>query len=250
MKKTLITKQSLPWILLILVTVTFFILFINRFLLFEKAINFFNKVNVIWMGNTSQKIVALTFDDGPDPLYTSQVLELLQKYHIPATFFLVGKNVQKYPQLVKKEIENGHTIGSHTFSHPHLNTLSVEQIRSQLDTTDRVIKEISGKKPLYFRTPYEELNENILRVSRLEHKQIILSTITLEHALSKTPKAKAERVIRMIFPGAIILAHDGRLNRHSTVEALPYLIQGLQAKGYRFVSLKELLQKDFRTHKP
>lgn len=243
MKKALISKQSLPWILLLLVTLAFLILFINRFLLFEKTINFFNKVNVIWMGNTTQKIVALTFDDGPDPLYTSRVLDLLQKYHIPATFFLVGKNVQKYPQLVKREIENGHTIGSHTFSHPHLNTLSVEQIRSQLDKTDRMIETISGKKPSFFRSPYEELNENILRVSHLEHKQIILSTITLEHALAKTPKAKAERVIRMIFPGAIILAHDGRLNRHSTVEALPYLIQGLQAKGYRFVSLKELLHK-------
>ena len=153
--------------------------------------------------------------------------------------------MQKYPQLVKEEIQNGHVIGNHTFSHPHLSTLSVDQIRTELDTTDEIIQEVSGKKPLFFRTPYEELNENILKVSHLGHKQIILSTITLEHALSKTPKAKAERVIRMVFPGAIILAHDGRLNRHSTVQALPYLIQGLQAKGYRFVSLQELFRKRF-----
>jgi peptidoglycan/xylan/chitin deacetylase (PgdA/CDA1 family) len=243
MKKKLISKQKLPWILLLLISAAFVILFINRYLLFEKTINFFNKVNVVWMGNTTEKVVALTFDDGPDPLYTTQILTILQKEQIPATFFLVGRNVQKYPLLVRKEIINGHTIGGHTFSHPRLSTLSVDQIRTQLDKTDGIIQKISGKKPLYFRSPYEELNENILRVSYFEHKQIILSTITLEHALSKTPKAKAERVIRMVFPGAIILAHDGRLNRHSTVQALPYLIEGLQKKGYRFVSLPELLRK-------
>lgn len=243
MKKKLLSKQNLPWILLILISAAFVILFINRYLLFEKTIDFFNKVNVVWMGNTTQKVVALTFDDGPDPLYTAQILTILQKERIPATFFLVGRNVQKYPLLVKKEILNGHIIGGHTFSHPHLSTLSVDQIRTQLDKTDEVIQKISGKKPLYFRSPYEELNENILTVSHFEHKQIVLSTITLEHALSKTPKAKAERVIRMVFPGAIILAHDGRLNRHSTVQALPYLIKGLQKKGYRFVSLSELLRK-------
>jgi len=236
-------KQRLPWILLIIVTVTFTVLLINRYLLFEKTINFFNKVNVVWMGNTTQKIVALTFDDGPDPLYTPEILRILKKNHIPATFFLVGSNARKYPELVKKEIQDGHIIGNHTFSHPHLNSLPARKIDSQIVRTDKVLQTITGKNPLFFRTPYEELSENILTVSHSEHKQIILSTITIEHTLSKTPKAKADRVIRLVFPGAILLAHDGRLNRHTTVKALPYLIRGLQTKGYRFVSLPELFHK-------
>jgi peptidoglycan-N-acetylglucosamine deacetylase len=236
-------KQRLPWFLLVLVTVIFALLFIHRYLFFEKTIDFFNKVNVIWMGNTTQKVVALTFDDGPDPIYTSQILKILKKNHIPATFFLVGKNAQKYPKLVQEEMKNGYQIGNHTFSHPHLNTLSEAQISLQLVKTDQIIQKITGQKPLFLRTPYEELNENILNIAHSDHKQIILSTLTLEHELSKTPKAKAERIMGMVFPGAIILAHDGRLNRHSTVKALPYLIRGLQAKGYRFVSLPELFRK-------
>jgi peptidoglycan-N-acetylglucosamine deacetylase len=245
MKMNLALKQRLPWILLISITAVFTVLFVNRYLLFEKTITFLNKVDVLWMGNTNQKIVALTFDDGPDPIYTPQILKTLGKYNVPATFFLVGENVQKYPELVTAEMKNGHLIGNHTYSHPHLNMLSTVNIQTQLAETDKVIFKITGKKSKFFRPPYEELTENILSSSHSQHKQIILSTLTLEHELAKTPQAKADRVIRLAFPGAIILAHDGRLNRHSTVEALPYLIKGLQAKGYRVVPLSELFRKKF-----
>jgi peptidoglycan-N-acetylglucosamine deacetylase len=217
------------------------LLFMYRYQFFQKTIGFIDKVDIAWMGYTNQKVVALTFDDGPDPVYTPQVLQVLQKYHVPATFFAVGASVYQYPEIVKAEIKAGHSIANHTYSHPRLSTLAAGEIRAEIIEADAEIQKASGKTPEFFRPPYEELTEDILTVSREQHKQIIFSTITLEHESAKTPKAKAERVLRMIFPGAIILAHDGRLNRSKTVAALSYLINGLTAKGYRIISLKALL---------
>jgi peptidoglycan/xylan/chitin deacetylase (PgdA/CDA1 family) len=237
-------KQRLPCI--VLVTILFLLLWLlllNRYLIFQKTIMFFNKVDVSWMGYTDQKIVALTFDDGPDPVYTPQILKVLQKYHTPATFFILGSKAYQYPEIVKTEVNAGYLIGNHTYSHRRLSAISASAIRAEIDETDRVIKKISANKPDFFRPPYEELTDGVLKATFQLHKQILLSTITLEHQAAKTSKAKAERVIRLVFPGAIILAHDGRLNRSTTVKALPYLITGLTAKGYRIVSLLELLHE-------
>jgi peptidoglycan-N-acetylglucosamine deacetylase len=236
-------KQRLPWILLIAIIVLLSLLFLNRFLLFQKILAHFEKVDVFWMGYTDQKIVALTFDDGPDPSYTPQILKILQKTHVQATFFVEGANAVHYPELVRAESENGHFIGNHTFNHPHLSSLSQRSIRKEINATDQVIQKITGKQTLFFRPPYEELGEDILRYARSRRKIIVLSTVTLEHESARTPRAKAERVLRLTFPGAIILAHDGRLDRTTSVEALPYLIKGLKSKGYRIVPLSELLLK-------
>jgi peptidoglycan-N-acetylglucosamine deacetylase len=237
-------KQRLPWILLIIVTALLIaVLFNNRYPIFQKSLYSLEKIDIAWMGYTNQKVVALTFDDGPDPVYTPLILKILQRYHVPATFFVEGANVKKYPAVLREEIKNGHLIGNHTYTHPHLSTLSPLHVKKEIAATDQVVRTITSQATHYFRPPYEELTEQILLDSREQHKQIILSTVTLEHELAKTPRAKAERVIRSVFPGAIILAHDGRLNRFSTVRALPYLIRGLRAKGYRIISLKDLLRK-------
>jgi peptidoglycan/xylan/chitin deacetylase (PgdA/CDA1 family) len=235
-------KQPIFQILLIgIFSLLALLLIINRYLFFQKTIFFLDKVDIDWMGYTNQKVVALTFDDGPNPVYTPQLLKILHKYHAPATFFDLGANACQYPELVKAESKAGHLIGNHTYSHPRLSQLSSGEIRAEIIETDDEIEKITHQKPHFFRPPYEELTENILTASRNQHKQIILSTITLEHESAKTPQAKAERVIRIVFPGAIILAHDGRLNRSQTIAALPYLIDGLTAKGYRIVTLKTLL---------
>ena len=217
---------------------------INQYLFVRSAVAIVNRVDIEWMGYTSQKIVALTFDDGPDPRYTPHILKILARYKVPATFFLIGSSVQLHPELVRAEIAAGHQIGNHTWSHPHLRRLSLRQIRQQLSATDRAIGKVAGVEPLFFRPPYEDLSEKILAASRASHKKIIMSTITVEHHALPTPQQKAQRVIRMVFPGAIILAHDGRVNRTDTVAALPYIIKGLKAKGYRFVSLTEILKQN------
>lgn len=242
-----VLKISLYWLIfLMIIVILLFLFLINRFLVMQKTIAFVDRVDIVWMGYTKQKVVALTFDDGPDPTYTPQVLKILKEYNISATFFIEGSNVYKYPNIVRAEIKAGHTIGNHTYSHPRLSKLSLKDITAEILESDAEIKQIIGKKPSYFRPPYEELTENILTASRNLRKQIILSTLTLENVSTKTPQGKAERILQLVFPGAIILAHDGRLNRSQTVAALPYLIKGLTAKGYRIVPLKTLLLKNPR----
>ena len=113
----------------------------NRYFLIQTTYDFVNQSDVLWMGFNSQKVVAFTFDDGPDPSYTPQILATLKKYRVPATFFIEGANVLKYPGLVQAELKDGHTIGNHTFDHPHLAKESVEIIREELERTDRAIRE-------------------------------------------------------------------------------------------------------------
>ncbi len=215
---------------------------ISHYLFIRSAVALVDKVDIEWMGYTAEKKITLTFDDGPDPRYTPAILKILAHYKVPAVFYLTGENVRLHPDLVRDELAAGHEIGNHTVNHPHLRTLSVAQIRQQIELTDVEIAKITGQKPVLFRPPYEELTENILSAAHLCNKQIILSTITLEHHTLPLARQKAHRAINMAFPGAIILAHDGRINRATTVAALPYLIEGLQKKGYRFVSLSELLR--------
>ncbi|MGE5583777.1 MAG: polysaccharide deacetylase family protein [Bacillota bacterium] len=243
MKVAFKNRLGLFFIIGLVICLLLILLVANRFLFFEKTIALIDKVDVVWMGYTQRKLVALTFDDGPDPVFTPQILRILKKYKVPATFFIEGVNVYKYPNLVRAEIKAGHIIGNHTFSHPRLSKLPFSNIQAEIIETDWEIKHATGKTPVFFRPPYEEINGNILNASRELHKKIILSTITLEHVSAKNPREKAARVIRYVFPGAIILAHDGRLNRSQTVEALPYLIERLLSKGYQFVSLNTLLGK-------
>ena len=217
---------------------------VNRYLLVHSTVALVDNVDIEWMGYTSQKIVALTFDDGPDPRFTPKILAILAKDKIPATFFVVGANATAYPGLVAAEVAAGHEVGNHTLSHVHLSRFKLNEISKQLSAADRAIAKAAGQSPRLFRPPYEELNENILTAARKSRKKIIMSTITLEHHTLINPQDQARRVVNMVFPGAIILAHDGRVNRTQTVAALPYLIEGLKAKGYRIVAIKELLNKN------
>lgn len=226
--------------LVILFILTYFA-YTNRYLLLHYAIKNIYQVNLHWSGNTYQKIVALTFDDGPDPSYTPKILTILNQYKVPATFFVQGVNVLHYPLLLKKEVQSGFEIGNHSFSHPHLANQKTKEITRELELTDHAIETVIGTKPRWFRPPYEEITPSILRASRLVNKSIILSNITLEHSATMSPRTLAKRVANLVFPGAIILMHDGRLNRHSTVKALPYLLNNLSAKGYRIVPLHDLL---------
>jgi len=239
MKLKLLNQTMFLWTIIGLLLV---ILLVNWYYLASPAFFYLRHVDIHWAGYTREKLVALTFDDGPDPRFTPEILEILKENHIPATFFVLGKNVRKYPEIVKEELRLGHEIGNHTYDHQHLNKLTTNEINQELVKTDRVMKRVTGRISHIFRPPYEELDEPILVSTREQEKEMILSTITLEHS-SYSCEAEVSRVMQKVFPGAIILAHDGRLNRSETVEALPLLIQALEVKGYKIVSLKQLLGK-------
>jgi peptidoglycan/xylan/chitin deacetylase (PgdA/CDA1 family) len=195
-----------------------------------------------WHGTLQQPLIALTFDDGPDPVYTTEIIAVLKKYHVPATFFVVGKNAAAHPELIRAELAAGCEIGNHTYSHPHLREMNLFHIKRQISHTDEIIQQITGQKPRLFRPPYEELNLLIFNASQNLQKTTIMSTVTLEHHIIKEPRRMAYRVVRMIRPGGIILAHDGRLDRSRTVSALPFLIRELKRKKYRFITVSELFE--------
>lgn len=193
-------------------------------------------------GNMNLPEVALTFDDGPSP-YTPQVLAVLQHYNVYATFFLWGQHVQQYPVYAQQVLAAGNALGDHTWSHPDLTTLSTSGITTELTEAQNAIRQTTGYMPTMFRPPYGSYNSNVLAVAG----QVgLLSTIIWSYAPLdwEMPEASviASRVLNNTSNGSIILLHDGGGDRSQTVAALPTIIQGLQARGLRLVTVPQLLE--------
>jgi peptidoglycan/xylan/chitin deacetylase (PgdA/CDA1 family) len=200
--------------------------------------------NLITRADTKEKIVALTIDDGPDPRFTPAVLDILKRYHVPATFFVVGQSCEKYPEIIKRELAEGNEIENHTYTHPDLRSDSVLQTEQEILKNQAVIERLTNKTPHYFRPPKRLFTNNTVDVAEDNGYETILWTVCVEHHASKTVEDMANRVIKYAKPGTIILTHDGRLDRTRSVEALPLIIKGYQKKGYRFVRLDELLKSN------
>jgi peptidoglycan/xylan/chitin deacetylase (PgdA/CDA1 family) len=191
---------------------------------------------------STRKTIALTFDDGPDPRYTPQILRILKEEHVPATFFMVGKNIEQYPEIAKQVVAQNETIGNHTYSHPDLNKTSRQEMKSEILKTETIIYRTTGTKPKFFRPPKGLSNAQIDNFVKISGYRIVLWDETVEHKSAKTPAEMANRIVRLTVPGSIILAHDGRLNRETTVSAVPIIIRKLKSEGYTFVSLDELIK--------
>lgn len=190
---------------------------------------------------TTNKLVALTFDDGPEPRFTVPILDILKEYHAPATFFMVGNQVIKHPDIAKRIIQEGHEVGNHTMNHLVMTELVPNEVFAEIKNGKDAIKEVTNTVPHYYRSPKGLTNAYVEKaVSSLDMKEI-LWTVTIENHDAQTPEAMANRVLSKVQPGFIILLHDGRLDRTKTVKSLPLLLRGLQEKGYKVVSLSELL---------
>lgn len=191
---------------------------------------------------TSEKVVALTFDDGPDPNYTPRVLEVLRRHSIHATFFAQGRLIAQYPLLVRRAFAEGNCIGNHTYSHPYLTHLDHEAVRAEMQSCERCLEANVGIRTALFRPPRGDWNPTVYRQTVHDREHLILWTVALEHHGVPTPQAMAQRVLQRVRPGDIILMHDGAfVSREATVQALPILIEGLQRRGYRCVTVPELL---------
>jgi peptidoglycan/xylan/chitin deacetylase (PgdA/CDA1 family) len=193
---------------------------------------------------TKEKLVALTYDDGPQPPFTPDVLDLLDKYHIKATFFMIGRQMEKYPDIVKDVVARGHVIGNHTYTHPHnIEADTSAQVIRELDKCEEIIEQMTGKRTHLFRPPRGLVDGTVLDVAQEEGYRTILWTVCADHHDAPTPTMMAERVLRHARPGAIVLAHDGTVcTRIKDVEATPLIIEELLRRGYRFVTVPELLQ--------
>lgn len=199
------------------------------------------QVPILSRGNPALPEIALTFDDGPNPPYTLRILAILKHFGIKATFFCIGRQVARYPEIVKQEYAAGNTIGDHTWSHPFLTSLSASQIFSQLDLTARILQKTIGVRPLFFRPPYGALNATVLaQANLLKLTTTLWSDDPRDWTLPGT-QAIISRVLSVAGNGTIILMHDGGGNRSETVAAQPTIIETLQKRGFRFITLRQLV---------
>ena len=197
----------------------------------------------ISQSKTSEKIIALTFDDGPNEEYTKEILSILENYNVKATFFIIGKYAKIDPELVKEIFEKGHIIGNHSFSHPNFIHLSEQEIREEIKRTSEIIYEIIGKRPAFFRPPFGACSPLMVEILREKDYQIITWSAMTNDWDPVSAEHIAQDILRRVGPGGIIGLHDGWMSadRSQTVRALPKIIEELQNKGYRFVSLSNLL---------
>ena len=199
-------------------------------------------------------LVALTFDDGPDPRWTPQILDILKAKHAPATFFVIGKNMQAHPGLVAREINEGNMVGNHTYTHPNIAATPVAETDFELNLTQRLFEVITGRSMRLFRPPYfgdaepstpAEV-EPLITAQKLGY---LIVGLRIDPDDWKKPDAQliVQRTLDRLenptqgeLPGQVVLLHDSGGNRAKTVEALPELIDQLRANGYRLVTVAEL----------
>ena len=188
-----------------------------------------------------QKVIALTFDDGPWPESTAQVLDILKKNQIKATFFVIGQNVKNFPNLLKQEIAEGHVVGNHTWHHWY-QFLNPQAAAYEIDHTEDIIFKTTGLKTNLFRPPGGVMHNGVVDYARNSKYAIILwSSDSVDYSRPDVPKLIGN-IFREAKPGGIVLMHDGGGNRSRTVQALPEIIANFRNQGYRFVTIPELLQ--------
>lgn len=198
-------------------------------------------VPLIYHGNPKLPEVALTFDDGPNPPYTQQVLAILQRYNIKATFFCIGRQVHAYPVSIKQEYTAGHVVGDHTWSHPYLPALSGASISQQLSSTADEITRTIGVRPSFFRPPYGAFSTQVLTYAHAQGLSTVMWNADPQDWSMPGTNLIIARVLAQVHNGSIVLMHDGGGNRSQTVAALPTIITRLEQRGYHFVTLPQLV---------
>lgn len=224
-------KQN--YLLIILVTIMLFS---------AQGLNIYANGDDIFIRNgpRNKKVIALTFDDGPHPTETDEVLNVLEKYNVKATFFIAGKHANWYSKSLIRASEEGHEIGNHTFNHPDISNLSDKQIEDEIIKCEEILIKLTGKKPNLFRPPYGSYRkEELIEVAKRNNYKIVLWT-TIDAKDWKNPPASsiANTVIDKAQNGDIILLHDYATD--NTVEALDILIPVMISKGFEFVTVSQM----------
>lgn len=189
----------------------------------------------------SRPVIAITVDDGPSVLYTREVLGILKRHHAAATFFVIGREAESHPELVREEIAAGCEVGSHTWSHPRMDWLTDAQAAMEVTRGEEALETITHRQPLYFRPPRGWLSPAMLHAAAAEGMRTVLWNVSLDHVADRTPRDAANRVLLRIGPGDVVLMHDGGgPSRAISIAALDILLTDLGRRGYRFVTLTEL----------
>ena len=202
---------------------------------------------VFWHGDTHSRQVALTFDDGPNDEYTPRILDILKQYDVKATFFLIGKNVERAPMVARRIAAEGHCIGNHSFDHPDFlfeNNLLMDR---ELLKAEEAILRAAGVRPRLFRPPYGDEDRRILAEAERLGYVIVEWSVSAGNGWTEIGAQQIiNNVVQQVRNGSIILLHDGnRLakdpHRVQVIQALPVIIEQLRKKGYSFVTVPELL---------
>jgi len=209
-------------------------------------------------GPRDERVVALTYDDGPNPPYTNDIIAVLRAERVRATFFVVGQAVQTYPAIVRREVRDGNAIGNHTWAHEHLVLDDPHSLRETLQRTDRAIYGATGTHTRIMRPPYGGRDWLVLdEVRKLGYTPVMWSVPLANDWEYPPANVIAQRVLRYVSDGSIIVLHDGNrgivcaharvsphvCDRSADVEATRLIVRALKREGYRFVTIPELLER-------
>lgn len=228
-----------PWLKLILVLLVTFISLSQ--LSSSRQIQLFGEL--VDKVDTKQKLVALTFDDGPTPHYTAGILQLLELYQVKATFFVTGAETQRYMTQAKQIVAAGHQLGNHSWFHNRMLLMSLDEISREIEGTDQQIREAGFQGDILFRPPYGKKLVLLPWYLADTDRTTVMWDLEPESYgdIAGDPQAIATYVLENVRPGSIILLHLMYKSREASRAALPLIIQGLRAKGYRMVTVSELL---------
>lgn len=194
--------------------------------------------------DTADPVVALTYDDGPAMPYTLQLLEVLDRHQVKATFFAVGQRVLEHPQVVQQVLQAGHELGNHSLSHQDLLFKQTYYLWREIGHTDQLLRSLGTPGIIHFRPPRGRGFLGSLALLKLMHKQLIMWDVDpADYKKKRSPEDITRRVLRRVRPGSIVLLHDGGGDRARTVLASDRIITALKAQGYRFLTISELLQQ-------
>lgn len=200
-------------------------------------------LRMTYMGPGNKKVIALTFDDGPEDIYTPQILKILKEKQVKATFFVMGQQVRAYPKLLNQIHMEGHAIGNHTWNHPNIATLTDAQMIQTVQSTNDEIKKVTGVQTNLFRPPYGSMKDSqIETLNKLGYRSISWTIDSLDWN-GTSANIILSRVNVRALPGGIVLMHNFKDARKldGMIEALPKMIDNLRAQGYEFVTVPQLI---------
>jgi peptidoglycan/xylan/chitin deacetylase (PgdA/CDA1 family) len=197
---------------------------------------------ITYFVKTDEPVVAFTFDDGPGPKWTPTVLDALDEWKVPATFFMVGRNLAAHARLVRGRLDR-HEVGNHTWSHADLATLDRRGVNDELSRAHDTIKRLTGRPPTLLRPPYGHLGgSTVLAADSMNYDVVLWSLQMREKTFRNDRPAQVRDIVDNVGPGSIVLAHDvGAARRLVALRGLGEMFAGLKARGFRFVTVSELM---------
>lgn len=200
--------------------------------------------SVIWEVPSSQPVIALTFDDGPNPRYTPEILDILKEHNAKATFFVIGEQAEKYPELIEREFREGHEIGNHTYRHRIIQRQNSAALSHELVETDLLVLGLTGIRPHLFRPPGGYYDQRVVETALQEGHQTVMWSWHQDTRDWSRPGVRkiVSTVTKNVRNGDIVLLHDHGGNRKQTVAALKRILPQLKKKGFQFVTVSELMK--------